>query len=211
MPRTLLFSFLAGVLLLLAASACVLVPGLAPRTAMAAYTETRPVAAPPRDAVAEANRAPRPEVGAEAPDLDVSDEIGAEFHLRSHRGRPVLLSVFCPCAVCRETAQRWRDLFHEHPRDFVAAALVALPKGDALFDFHDSLRLNYVLIPDPSRVLAAAYPAPGAGPAALTCPRAWVIDRTGRYRYVVPAGAAPSPAVLAKVRRALGIPEPGAE
>jgi hypothetical protein len=82
---------------------------------------------------------------------------------------------------------------------------VALPKGDALFRFHDELHVNFPLIPDPDHALSARYPGEGEGSEALGCPRAWVIGKDGRYRYVMPQGAAPDANVLRPILRALGL------
>lgn len=149
----------------------------------------------------------RPKLGEVAEDLDVPDEIGARFHLAAHRDRPLLLGAFCSCGACRRTAVAWSRLHARFPGQFSAAALIALPKGDAVFRFHDELRVNFPLIPDPAHALSARYPGEGEGSAALGCPRAWVIGTDGRYRYVLPQGTAPNPTVLRSIGSALGLPK----
>jgi peroxiredoxin len=151
-------------------------------------------------------------IGVAFPDFEARDEIGAPFRLTSHLDRPLLFGAFCTCTRCRETAGRWTDLLRRHPAEFTAAALVALPRGDQLFEFHDGLGINFPLIPDPDHRLSARYPGPGSGYAALGCPRAWVIGTDGRCRYVMPMNAAPTEATLAAITRALHLaehPHPG--
>src|SRR5262249_28072733 len=99
----------------------------------------------------------------------------------------------------------WSRLLRQHPRDFIAAALIALPKGEPLWDLHDNAGVIFPLIADPDHSLSARYPGPGEGSAALGCPRAWVIGRDGRYRYIMPMGSAPTPEVMRQITRALGL------
>jgi peroxiredoxin len=157
------------------------------------------------DLIQAVREARRPRVGEVAEDLDVADEIGARFHLKSRLDRPLLLGAFCSCGACRRTAAAWSRLHARYPAQFSAAALLALPKGDALYAFHDSLQVNFPLIPDPNHALSARYPGAGEGSAALGCPRAWVIGKDGRYRYVMAQGSEPTPEVLRSVTKALGL------
>jgi len=157
------------------------------------------------DLIQSVREARRPKVGEVAEDLDVTDEIGARFHLATRLDRPLLLGAFCSCGACRRTAAAWSRLHARYPAQFSAAALVALPKGDALYGFHDSLKVNFPLIPDPDHALSARYPGKGEGSEALGCPRAWVIGRDGRYRYVMPQGSEPTPQVLRAVAKSLGL------
>src|SRR5437870_1692044 len=84
-----------------------------------------------------------------------------------------------------------------------AGALISLPRGDQLFDFHDSAGVKFPLIPDPDHAISARFRGPGEGYASLGCPRAWVIGTDGRIRYVMPMGSAPTPGTLAAIERAL--------
>ena len=157
------------------------------------------------DLIETVRSAPKPRVGAVAEDLDATDEIGARFHLTTKLDRPFLFGAFCSCGVCRRTAARWSELHARYFREFSAGALLALPKGDAVFEFHDSLQVNFPLVPDQDHALSARYPGEGAGSAALECPRAWVIGKDGRYRYVMPQGSEPTPEVLRNICQALGL------
>lgn len=150
----------------------------------------------------------RPRVGALAGDLDARDDIGARFHLEAFRGRPVLFGAFCSCSACVETSRRWNELVWQYPGRFAAAALLAVPRGTALFQFHDAHDIRFPLIPDADHALSAQYPGPGQDYAALGCPRTWVIGPDGRYVYIAPMGRAPTPAILASIRRALGLGKP---
>lgn len=190
----------------LVAAALVLTPPPAPQKS--AYFESRPPAPLERiDLIQAVRDATPPSVGKPAPILDEPDEVGARFNLQAHYGqRPVLLGAFCTCSRCRETATAWEKLLKRWPGRFTAAAIVALPKDDPVIRFHDELGLSFPLIPDPQHALSAQFPGPGEGSEALACPRAWVIGRDGRFQYVMPMASDPTPAVLAKITAALGLP-----
>lgn len=208
MLRTLVIAFAAGTTLLVASALFV---SSAPRkvSALEQYAGRKvQQPSPPLerlDLIQAVREARRPKVGEPAADLDVTDEIGARFHLTARLDRPLLLGAFCSCGTCRRTASAWSRLSTRYPAQFSAAALLALPKGDAIFQFHDTLGVNFPLIPDPNHSLSARYPGVGEGSEALACPRAWVIGKDGRYRYVMPQSAPPSPQVLRAVAKALGL------
>jgi peroxiredoxin len=150
--------------------------------------------------------AKRPKVGAQMADFETKDEIGVDFQLHEQLDRPLLFGAFCTCSTCKETARVWSALVRKYPSQFRAAALVSLPKGDQLFDFHDSLRVKFPLVPDPDHRFSALFPGPGEGYEALGCPRAWVVGRDGKCKYVLPMGHAPDAKAMNSIRRALGLP-----
>lgn len=206
MLRPILVAFCAGTLLMVSAATATLLPSLRRAPAPAA-SRTGSAEEPIErlDLLETLRAAPRPRVGALAEDLDVKDEIGARFHLRALLDRPLLLSAFCTCERCKATARLWSDLQRKFPNRFNAGAVVALPRGEQLFDFHDELRVTFPLIPDPDHSLSAHYPGPGEGYGAMGCPRAWVIGRDGRYRYVMPAGKVPGAKEMREIARALSL------
>jgi len=148
----------------------------------------------------------KPKVGETAQLLDAKDEVGARFHLqRQLELKPVLLGAFCACEKCRETGKWWQKLLDQYPGKFQAAAIVAVPSGEPAVNFVDRLRLRFPIIPDPSHSLSAQFPGPGEGNESLGCPRAWVIGRDGKYRYVMPMGSVPTSAIQREIRRALAL------
>ena len=212
MLRPILAAFCGGTLLMVTAATATLLPSFhrAPAKAPApASSAAEPIER--LDLLETLRSAHRPRVGAVADDFDVKDEIGARFHLRSLLDRPLLLSAFCTCAHCKATARLWSDLQRKFPNRFNAGAVVALPRGEQLFDFHDELRVTFPLIPDADHTLSAHYPGPGEGYAGLACPRAWVIGRDGRYRYVMPAGKVPGAKELREIAHALELPTQSTE
>lgn len=158
------------------------------------------------DAIEAVKSARLPRVGETAEYLSEPDEVGAPFYLQGHlREHPVLLGAFCTCSTCRETAKWWNRLAKKRPGKFQAAAIVSLEPGGPSIAFSMELGLGFPLLPDPNHALSARFPGPGQGSAALGCPRAWVIGKDGRYRYVMPMGSAPTPAVRKAIVRALGL------
>lgn len=196
--------------ILLAGAAAGLVLSSPPGPARSPYFAEKPEAPLERIDTLEAVRsAVRPHVGERAQPIVTVDEVGAPFNLEAqYTQRPVLLGAFCACTRCRETAAAWEKLLRRHPGQFTAAAIVALPKGDPIIEFDNSLRLSYPLLPDPNHALSSRFPGPGSGSEALRCPRAWVIGRDGRYRSVMPMAAAPTARVLARIAGALGLKAP---
>lgn len=190
----------------LVATALLLTPPSAPQKS--AYFESRSPAPLERiDLIQAVRDATPPAVGRAAPPLDEPDEVGARFNLQTHcRQQPVLLGAFCTCSRCRKTAKAWEELLQRWTGRFTAAAIVALPKDDPIIRFHDELRLSFPLMPDPQHTLSAQFPGPGEGSEALACPRAWVIGRDGRFRYVMPMASEPTADVLARISAALGLP-----
>lgn len=149
-----------------------------------------------------------PRVGDPAEYLDAPDEVGARFFLQGQaKEKPVLLGAFCTCATCRATARWWQKLARQYPGRFSVAAMVSLPKGSPILNFQDQEGVRFPLLPDPGHNLSIRFPGPGSGSEALGCPRAWVVGRDGRYRYVMPMGAAPTPKVQSAIRQALGLPK----
>ena len=212
MYRPLLIGFACGAVLFVSAAVATVLPDLHASPHTSASKPATAAAAEGSDGIERLDllqsvrAAKHPQVGAEAPDFIAKDEIGSTFQLSTHHDRPQLFGAFCTCKTCQETAQAWSALSRQYSTKFTTTALIAMPAGEKLYGFHDRLRLTFQLIPDPEHQLSAQFPGPGEGYAAMGCPRAWVIGKDGRYKYVMPMGSRPTATVMGNIRRALGLP-----
>jgi peroxiredoxin len=127
------------------------------------------------------SRPPAAEIGAPAPDF-VLEEVGTarSIRLSELRGKPVVLSFFCGCELCRPVAVRWGEVKDKLPPDVQMLAVVGDHSGYnpvVVKDFKWGTGWVWPVLADVGTRVGLLFKS-------VDCPRCWVIDAKGIIRHV---------------------------
>lgn len=151
----------------------------------------------------EAKWAMGPAIGDPAPAFTLKAADGREVSLADFHGRPVLLSFYCGCDLCRNVAIEFEKLTQKPLKHRPVIVNVHTFTSDRVEPFiKDTGAKHATYLHDPGKKVGRRW-------GSLTCPRTWLIDEQGKiaYRHEEPEGAMrPSP-VPAQVRSVLERPK----
>jgi peroxiredoxin len=126
---------------------------------------------------AERKMAMGPAVGDPAPSFTLKSSDGREVRLSDFRGRPVLLSFFCGCYLCRGVATEWEKLQKAPLKHRPVVIGIHYFRPDRLKPFiEESGGKDILYLYDPEKEVGRRW-------GSTVCPRTWVIDEQGRIVY----------------------------
>jgi peroxiredoxin len=142
---------------------------------------------------------PRAAVGSPAPEFALTAADATLNQLSFMRGKPVIVSFFCACDLCRAVATE----IGKHPELTKRARLVAIFSDPSFAEtpvaeaFQKETGYPGRLLLDLSASVTLAYQS-------AECPHLWVIDANGIARHVTPDRTAPAAKIVADAIQALG-------
>lgn len=150
----------------------------------------------------EARLAAGPAVGSPAPACTLKSADGRTVSLSDFKGRPVLLSFYCGCHLCRSVATEFEKLVQKPLKHRPVVVSVHTFASDRVPPFiKDTGAKNATYLHDPGKKVSRQW-------GSMTCPRTWLIDESGKiaYRHEEPEGGMQPSPVPRQVRAVLDRP-----
>ncbi len=145
-----------------------------------------------------------PRVGDPAPDFTLPTLAkGNKVNLHDFRGRPVLISFYCGCYLCRGVAKELEKLEKAPLKHRPVVLGLASFSQDRLVPFiHDTGAKHTLYLHDEGKHVGRQW-------GSTVCPRVWVVDESGKiaFRHEEPEGSMQPSPVPAEVKAVLERPQ----
>ena len=117
-----------------------------------------------------------PVVGAYAPDFIAQTLDGQSFHLKTTRGKPVVLNFWATwCPPCRAEMPMLQQYYNAHKNDYLMVAVNDAEPAERVQAFIQQQGFNFTVVLDPSQYIVGAYRIQGF-------PTTFFIDAKGVIR-----------------------------